>query len=108
MSVVADQVNAEMGGADSLTCTMLDSNEISFQYNMSWVKNREVIIDTTGTTLTMNTSQLLGTGISHFGTYSCVVSGQFGTAVETIHIAEEGECLCMSLSSCKQLKHVAL
>ena len=95
MSVVADQVNAEMGGAASLTCTVLDNSEISVQHNMSWVKNGDVIMASTGNTLTANTSHLLDNGTSHFGTYSCVVSSQFGTAVKTIHIAEEGECSCM-------------
>ena len=95
MSVVADQVNAEMGGAASLTCTVLDNNGVSVQHNMSWVKNGDVIMASTGNTLTVDTSLLLDTGTSHFGTYSCVVSSQFGTAVKTIHIAEEGECSCM-------------
>ena len=97
MSVVADQVNAEMGRAASLTCTVLDNNEVSVQHNMymSWVKNGDVIMASTGNTLTVDASHLLDTGTSHFGTYSCVVSSQFGTAVKTIHIAEEGECSCM-------------
>lgn len=98
MFVVADQVNAEMGGAASLTCTTWDNNEVSVQHNMSWVKNRDVIMASTGNTLTVNTSHLLGTGTRHFGTYACVVSSQFGTAVKTIHIAEEGEWVFMHVA----------
>ena len=103
--MTGDQTNIGNGVPDVLTCTIQDNNSFFTHHNISWKRNGEEIITTIGNSLSLNISHPLGSKDNKFGTYSCVVSSQFGTVVETIHIAEEGEHKCIEYIEIYSIKN---